>query len=60
MTATIMYGLRRPVLQDESRDEFRKHTEPVMAHGQRVEAEGVRQRKGSNNHSALPVGPPRV
>ena len=33
------------IVPDESRDEFRKHTELVVTHGQRVDAEGVRRRK---------------
>ena len=42
------------IVPDESRGEFRKHTELVTAHGQRVEAEGVRQRKdGSRLHVSM-------
>ena len=42
------------IVPDESRDEFQKHTELVMAHGQRVDAEGVRQRKdGSRLHVSM-------
>jgi len=42
------------IVPDESRDEFRKHTEPVTAHGQRVDAEVVRQRKdGSRLHVSM-------
>jgi len=33
------------IVPDEWREEFREHTEPVLALGQRVDEEGVRQRK---------------
>lgn len=50
------------IVPDESREEFRQHTEPMLAHGHRVEAEGVRQRKdGSRLHVSavrLPVSLP--
>ena len=42
------------IVPDDSRDEFQRHTEPVMAHGQRMEAEGVRRRKdGSRLHASI-------
>jgi PAS domain S-box-containing protein len=42
------------IVPAESRDEFRKHTEPVMAHGQRVDVEGIGQRKdGSCLHVSM-------
>ena len=42
------------IVPDDSRDQFRKHTEPVLAHGVRVDAEGVRQRKdGSRLHVSM-------
>jgi len=50
------------IVPDEARDEFHKHTELVATRGQRVDAEGVRQRKdGSILHTSilrLPVALP--
>jgi PAS domain S-box-containing protein len=42
------------IVPDESRDEFQKHTELVVARGQRVDGEGVRRRKdGSRLHVSV-------
>ncbi|MGO8786714.1 MAG: PAS domain S-box protein [Terriglobia bacterium] len=48
---TIGRQLNDLIVPDESRDEFQKHAELVMASGQRVEVEGLRRRKdGSRLH----------